>query len=453
MQMPGSAKKAPAAIFGVASESQCLVTPPLLKARWERRDEDVLDPFIGRHVHLDAVRALCVLMVAVDHGNPAFCQVNVLFCQSWVFQLLCVISGVSWSMSSLYLGTYLWRLAGYFILGVGANLFAAVITGMDWRHNGFGVVFQMWFVVGLSIFCVLTAPLKVLLRRELDSMDATCEHAHEEDSSCSEFTNLAKRVAFVILPIPMIQLSVFVLFGKLFWVQGQTLAAHTRLLLGTGASWWASDIAGYNFVGQLGSTLSGLWILYAGSKVLPSRGLLTWVLIVYIYVSRIFLIPTFYGQCKAERVFSSFELFLVGVSAASVGLRHRAALDHWVGGHWVLLVVALGLLWDPTWLTRFHEVPPTDFQVRMRVKASEAICVVVFLTSGERLVNRNVLSKEGARIITDWALLVFMGHEFCHNVLKPPLNWLAIFAMLPLCWGLRRSQERSEDPEKAALKV
>lgn len=424
----------------------------------QRRPDDILDPQKKRHPHLDMMRIVCVGLVAVDHGDGTFSKHDVLFTQSWVLQLLWLVAGISWSFSSRPLHSYLVRLALYFVLGVGLNWLAFALARKDWRSDLWDVVFQMWFVFGLGVYCIITAPLKPALREaraaadKRQSRDAGDRVGLIPEVACVQKADASLRAsraelaysALVIFGgIPMIQLIIFGLIqlctAVSFMVCGGPCPMHPWL--GDGLAYWLSGTSMRSVLGQVGLMAGAVWIVFIGTKRLKEQpAYLAWMLLLYVYVCRIFIVPEFFGQGKTDRFFCGFEFFVVGLTASYMGLKDQETLSNWMALYWFVLPIVGAFMWDPSWKTRFDEFPSTDPVTITRVKLSEALCVVGFLVAGERLFDARIFTQHGGDWLCDWALLVFLTHKAIHTLLYPPANWVVLVALLPITMWCRRGK-------------
>lgn len=431
------AKAGPAAGFGTSG----------------RREFDILDPFTRRHLHLDMMRALCVACVTIEIMVPDFIMRNKLFNQCWSTQLLWVISGICWARSSRSLFPYVGRLFSYFILGTGANWLASMVAGKRARHDGFAVIYQMWYVLLLIFFCLVTAPLRPVLwrvRREADDVNdksigsdlavasrtppELAEPDKEDPEKVEEgFHMIYQALAlFGLIPLFLVAVgSVHDTAASSPWIRG--VGVWMRQGLGDGFDWWTDDVTSSDFCGQMGLTFSMLWVAWAASSLFRNPENISWVLIIYCYVCRVIVVPALYGNCKLQCVLCGFELFFIGAVTTCVGLRSQQTLSFYISRYWFALPLIGALLWDPRW-DRWFAFENPKLEILLRVKMAELVCVVSFLAAGEKLFHFGEVSEYSCNWLTNWALISYLGIFAVHAVLAHPLNWVFFFLLFPICW-------------------
>jgi len=436
----------------------------------ERSDHEILDPNTKRHTHLDMIRILCVMLVAIDHGEKLYSQRNVFFSQCWVLQLLHVVCGMSWSLNSRPMRRHLPRLAIYFVVGVVFNFVAVVMEGVLATTTWVDVVFQFWFLVALVLNMTITAPLKAALSSASSSsspLSSSCSSAplasnprasaEPNDAQCEEdcclrsvmaqkgrkiYTGREATVngpaAFggVLLIVLTLQLSL----GAWLALGETAVAKHSKYV--EPSMWWFKDMGARQILGQIVVSSGIFLITHMGARLLLASRLLpwlAWVLLLYVYTHRGVVVPLLYGRCKAERPFVALELFIVGMTAASTGMARAAQLSRSLSRYWFIVPFVLAVLWDPRWTNRFDQRQPTDYLTTLRVSVSEAVCIVVFLVAGDRLFDPKIFSEDNLGWLGDWALFLFLGHKGFHRLARTPWNWFIFVALLPIAW-CRRSR-------------
>lgn len=370
------------------------------------------------------------------------------------------------------------------------NWCAAVLSGTDWRADFQDVIFQMWFVVGLAIGVVATVLLKAQLRPRLQlpisaqpfiasaESDAgeniegygdTAEKPSEDrlsqafysysdvhrvqqpSTGAVRFTAIQADTNSVISTqrnAPMARSFVcmcFVVFaGQVALAQGMQTGGHWLVNLGTalfgsGGAFWGDGLEDKTFVAFLTSFFNIILIAHAGSRLLrtPATGAwLSWALLVYIYLGGIVLALVF-GHCKLERAFFGLELFVVSLVASRMGLKGAGSIRRWLRRYWFFFLLALAFLWDPRWdrrLERMDESPPADLPTLVRVKASEALCVVGFLSAGELLFDAKWFAQAHNAWLMEYGLVLFLAHKAVHILAPSPLNWLILVGLAGVCW-------------------
>lgn len=373
-----------------------------------------------------------------------------LFTQSWVLQLLWVISGMSWALNQQSLCAYLQRLVAFFCIGVACNWCATMLAGLDWLSNFQDVVFQMWFVVGLIVNVAATASLKAQLRpdrtparaRDLgllaDENGARAAAGPASESTSGTTGTLRVRwfvaVCVVCLSGQMV-LALAMQPGGTWWRR------FGEGIFGSGGVFWGDGLDDKTFTGFATTAFILIAIAHAGPLFLraPVSAWLPWALLSYIYIWGAVFVPLMFGHCHLERCFLGVELFVVGLVATRVGMKGVAYLRRALHRWWFLFAISLGLLWDPTWDVRFDEKPPSDLLTVLRVKMSEAMCVIGFLCAGELLFDATTFAMPQHAWLRDYGLLLFLTHKAVHILVPHPFNWFCLLLLAFFCWlRLRR---------------
>jgi len=475
----------------------------------ERQPWEILDPSKKRYFHLDLVRVMCVFLVAIDHAWWMYSQENNMWSQSWVLQMLWVVAGIAFTLNP----KPLWKTVPYlfliFVVGVSLNWMAWAINGQDWKGQFGNVIFQFWFVAGLLLFTLITAPLKPILLYGFKSLGRLRSHRLEKQleaeaaqeagihlyarmengqAPVEEFesqqgregsTTTAKNSGFSFCGFNETADGPFsqsdrdsicrfaAVFGTFFliqvalgiWLSQEDTIDLTGPFAKIGLDLWASGFDVGTLVGQLMFVLGMLTIVICGGRMLKSPRTspwLSWVFVVYVLVTRSFIIPGLYGQTALARSTAGLGLFLTGMLTASRGMAGAVLLRTYVIRYWFFLALILTLLWQPNWSVRFDEHPPSDIVTALRVVASEMMCVIIFLTAGEHMFDDRIFTEDHAQWLGDFGLILFVVHMFLHIVLgheRIPWNWVVIIFLAFLCWYRRRRSvkaERSPEPPFAA---
>lgn len=486
----------------------------------ERRADDILDPRVRRHCHLDMVRVLCMVLVSVDSTNGVFAQYNVFYSQSWVLQLSWVVFGICWALSKKSVFGHLLQLIKYLLLAFAANSMSMLVARVTTTSGPTGTRTQLWFVAALAVYSTATAPLKSALfcarcrsagsvmlaphalvpatigqpsdgeqMEPLQTSEDFCSEAclpREKDgvawrpvaagSSSSVAHGVSRKTearsacllvaAFQVLVVTQVcvglqssSLSTMLAPVALLGCSGErvnTSAVPWRPGLGDGGfiprvvPIWPIALRAHGNIGPVGTACGVVILAHAGSRLLRSPTLspwLVWILLLYIYGCRAFLAPGLYGRCDDERLFVGMQLFTVGMTAASMGMKGQWLLGRLLSRYWFLVLGLMALFWWPEWDVRLDELPPTDYASLWRVLASEALCTIGFLVAGEHLFDPRVFTEDVCAWLRDWCLWLFLFHKAMLNLLPTPLYFLLLVAMMPMaCWYRKRMGRRRSCP-------
>lgn len=405
----------------------------------DRDGDEMLPPSPdGHYPFLDITRVACVACVCIDHGSSAFGQYNVMFAQEWVLQFLYLVSGIGYGMSKRGLLGYQMRLGLYVVIGVCVNWLAYVVKGLDWKGDFFNVVFHFWFVVGLMIYALLLAPLKTHLQR-------VREECRERplDVSTSE-SDLKMDLLKVLAVVFGGFMGVLLLFKVIIEPFGTPLVSgfvlRISMSFGEGGEFWGWPkdlVESEEFVNRLCDyfmlSLTNIYLIVICPKVFHRASITSWVVIIHTYVMR----SVFY-RGKEERPWKGLDLMMTTLTCYYLGLLHRRQIGEYVVRYWFIILSACALLWPSGLHERLDENPPFDSVLRFRAELLEAIFLICWLTAGDRMVEREIFTEDSMDFLNDWALLVFLVHKAIHIMFPPPLNWLILAGLVPLCYWRRR---------------
>mmetsp|Transcript_11573 Transcript_11573/g.24385 ORF Transcript_11573/g.24385 Transcript_11573/m.24385 type:complete len:466 (-) Transcript_11573:88-1485(-) len=429
-----------------------------IAAAQDTESDEFLSPTTKYFPFLDITRICCVWCVAVDHGNSSFGLWNMMFTQEWVLQYLFLVCGVSYGLSSKSLANYLGRLAVYAAIGISVNWTAWIVTGMDWRSNFFNVIFHIWFVIGLMGYAVLLFPLKVWLarvrnwprsddRRHVQEPTPEAEHPLAEQAVAAEQRAPSTSYRDVLLKylagIGGGLLAIFILFQVVLDPVVDLLAPEFLEFwknMGAGAAFWGLPMTlgeSRAFLQHMSTyfmlTCSNIYLVVACPLIFENASLTTWGVLINTYGHRLL----FY-RSKEERPFHGLDLMMVALTCYYLGLRNRRKIGEYVIRYWFVVLFFCALLWPPGTLGRFDEHPPTDLERRIRWNLLEAIFVIIWLVAGERLVQKEIFTEDRLDFLNEWALILFLVHKAVHIMFVPPLNWVALVGLAPVCYILRR---------------
>mmetsp|Transcript_24428 Transcript_24428/g.55288 ORF Transcript_24428/g.55288 Transcript_24428/m.55288 type:complete len:443 (-) Transcript_24428:78-1406(-) len=411
-----------------ASDAEAAEEAPLLLDEvGTESDEKLFAPRPDcRYPHIDIVRFLCVMVVVVDHGNWRYSEVNSFFGQNWTLQYIFVICGLSLSLSRQGVSNGLWRLALYFVIGVCVNLSAYIIKGLDWKNNFFDVVFQFWFIVALIAYTVLLIPMKSYLQLVAES-----SRRRVVDSKANSMMGFAMVGAGLIV--------IYLLFSVALarFMSGPMVASKIETIIGNvggGLEWWASKDGGaagflQSFCGALELTLSNVWIALVVPHLLPEQqGITGWLLIANMHIRRLDLWYAGLG----EKVFNGFDLMLLGLVCAKLGLKWREPVGRCLARYWFVWISICGLIWVPGTAVRMDLLQEVPFQMRWRMRLLDAVFMVAFLAAGERFFDPRIFTEDKCDFINNLGLLLFLVHKAIHIVLPQPENWYLILLIIGL---------------------
>lgn len=426
----------------------------------------VLDPNVKRYVHLDMMRVLCIFFVGVDHGYSGYSHHDVLFTQSWVLQCLWLICGMAWTMTKMPILGYEMRLCIYFAIGCSLNWLAWLYKGLPWQKDPMGVMYQFAFILGLMCYSAITVCLKAIMKNNVKKQKEAFVQAEEQQESLQTMAGVSqaeKQEALLPVSAPdpapvakppltkveltavkafaCVLLTLWVLMAVLgvFFANVDTdiVAKIIKFVLGESAGFWTEGLGDKEFFGQCLGTFGALLLAHVGAHLFKSPRLspyLVWVLIFFIYMNRIFILPLTFHQFGGgvARFFVGFELFLIGLVGAVLGMRWAAALKYWMARYYVLFLLTAAFLWNPTWDVRMDEHPPEVMKIIFRVQVSELIWVIAFMASGSLWFTEESWPEWVRAWLSNFALALFLVHKAVHVAVDVPFNWLLIFGLLPL---------------------
>jgi len=413
-----------------ASDAEAAEEAPLLLDEvGTESDEKLFAPRPDcRYPHIDIVRFLCVMVVVVDHGNWRYSEVNSFFGQNWTLQYIFVICGLSLSLSRQGVSASLLRLALYFVVGVCLNWSAWAIKGLDWRHNFWDVIFQFWFVVALVVYIVLLVPLKSYLELVADGNRRRAHQAVDPEQPA-----LLMSFAMVGAGLVIIYLLVSEALARL--VSGSLASRVAPIIssMGSGLEWWAKQSGGaaggvlMSFCSALELTLSNVWIAVMVPHLLPAQQSITgWLLIANMHIRRL---DTWYSGL-GEKVFNGFDLMLLGLVCAKLGLKWRGRVGTCLARYWFVWMSVCGLVWHPGTSGRLDLLQEVAFPLRWRMRFLDAVFMVVWLAAGERFFDPRIFSEDKCDFITSLGLFLFLVHKAIHILLPEPDNWYLILLII-----------------------
>jgi len=400
---------------------------------------------------LDVTRIICVTVVCVDHGNWAYGMWNYYFCQGWVLQYLFLVSGVALAMSKKSVWGYSLRLAKYVVVGIGVNWTAWSIAGLDWQHNFFNVVFQLWFVVAVILYSAMLAPLKPYLsrlraeaheqtRREriLEAAVESPEDGAPQPRRSEDATSFFKILCYLVGGYLGIQLLFRAVLGPLL---AMVLSSHIVSMsqgLGAWSEHWGlpqDPSAAAVFVHRLISypmlTVTNLFLVFICPIVFKRIPITAWAIIFNTVATR-----ALFFRGSEERPFHGFDIVMIGLVSFYTGLLHRRKVGEYVIRYWFMVLFVLALCWPPGLYGRLDERPPTELGMRAMSAIMEGTFIVVWLVAGERMIQGEIFTEDRFGFMNDAALLAFLVHKAVHILVSPPVSWVILVSLVPLCYLL-----------------
>lgn len=407
----------------------------------------LLDLNAERHYpHLDMTRILCVTFIAIDHGHSSFAKYNPMLVQQWVLQTIYLVCGVCFGLSRRPFHSYLMRLVLYMVVGVALNWFAFMFSGKG-VTSAFDVIFQFWFVIGLVLYVICLAPLRLFARKILN--------AREQQGDVIATNMSFDRGAFIVL------IKVILVFGG--GVLCTTIIFQTIIIpplrkhlakailemaseTGKGGNYWGfpTDIDGAEqFVQrccnyfQLSTCSVFIFVVYP--LAFDNLAFVAWLVLFNTYANRM----VFY-RAGDERPWHGFDLTLLGLTCFFYGIKGRKRVGEYMLRYWFIVAIFVYLLWPADLVPiRIDATPPLDVVTRIRVNAIELVFVVFWLTAADRMFSSRIFTEDRLEFLNLWALIVFLVHKACHVLIPSPWNWMFLIALLPSSWWLNLRMKRS----------
>lgn len=405
-------------------------------------DEHHLFQQSGKRFHfLDVVRIVCVGLVVVNHGgtkwSDKFGLWNEMYVQQWVLQWLFIVCGISFAMSSRNTPGYLARLGLYFAIGVCTNWCAWVITGMDWKHNFWDVIFQFWFIFGLMMYLIGLTPIKYYLKK------VSAKAYVLPDSG---LLGTVTAVAIIVAMVFMVHLCFTLALGPFLNVTLGRGFVWVHKVAGDGADFWgmpANSQESLAFIQELLSYLqvsfASLLILLIFPMVSDKLSLTTWLVLINMYAFR-----CIYPRGQFGRIVDGFDFTMLGLVNYHLGLSYRKTIGKYMVRYWFVILFVFSLIIPPGTFGRFDETGMPSAGFRIRYHTVELALVVLLLSAGELMADSKIFTEDKADFLNWWALYMFLFHKFIHLVIPHPFNWLVILCLAPICWVVH-SAKRSDD--------
>jgi len=392
----------------------------------------------GGFPHLDITRIVCVMLVAIDHGSPMYSEWNVIYVQQWTLQWIVLVSGVSFCLSSKPLLPYLGRLAIYAAVGIMVNWSAWIATGQDWEHDFFNVVFQMWFIVGLMLFCTILAPLKYWLKQDATQL----ESAEPLPSEPAEDEGVLNIVLTIVMALLFIGLLCVVFLPKLLNpFVAPIFLDFAKAIHGDGNVWglpsnlkesqdFVAHLCTYAFL-----TLSNLFLLRTFRSIRIKASIIPWMIMANTLVNRSLMY-----RGPEERPFHLLDIMILGMVTQTYGLMYRKTVGEYYCRYWFVLLIGFALTWPPYLDKRLDMYPTFDRILRCKAELMETLCILGWLAASDRFFSREIFTVDRLGFLNDWALLVFLVHKAMHIIFGLPYSWIVLLLLIPVCGKFRRRE-------------
>lgn len=351
-----------------------------------------------RSSHIDMMRLACVLVWVVRHGSAQFNESNIILDQNWAAPILWLISGMCWARSRTPFWLYMNRLAIYFVVGTGLNLFAWGMQTPIRFLDVWNIVYHMWFVAGLMVMTCITHPLKAVLEARAEEKNrAICWSAAPPCLLVCAATilSLTEGSHFTALE------------GLNYWLHGN----HTTICLPL-----------------LESALFQSMAVLSFAFPPENRGGLTgWVLLLCIPGALVM-----YQHSRVGVELAAMNLFVLGVIVERQGLWGRLIIGKVITGYWLLIVLACGWLAIPLVKGTTDMAPSEDPLIRMQWSAITSVFLVAFLCAGDSIQDPlHIFDRFPG--LKYWAALLYITHIAIHKLVPSPMNWMVLAASgLPL---------------------
>ncbi|CAE7948221.1 Mss51 [Symbiodinium sp. KB8] len=396
----------------------------------------------GGFVHLDVTRIVCVFLVAIDHGDGKYSEWNVIWDQQWTLQWIVLVCGIAFCLSSKPLLNFLLRLGLYVAIGIVVNWAAWIGLGMDWKHDFFNVIFQMWFVIGLMLYCIILNPLRSYLAEDTKNLE---EHAKEKGPYTSSWLgappeegmfNSILMMLFVVIAIGIVCAVFLPMIVNPFLAPAILNASKT--LGGAGNVWglpstyqeaedFVACLCRYAFL-----TLSNLFLMRAIRSTNIKPSFIPWVMLANSAVNR----SGFY-RGPEERPFHLLDLMILSMVSYAYGVRYRKIVGDYFCRYWFLVLIAFALTWPPSLHVRLDVHPTHDLILRSKAEIMETICILAWLCASDRFFPREIFTEDRLGFLNDWALLLFLVHKAVHMIFGLPLSWFVLVGLMPVAWVFR----------------
>mmetsp|Transcript_5325 Transcript_5325/g.13263 ORF Transcript_5325/g.13263 Transcript_5325/m.13263 type:complete len:428 (+) Transcript_5325:338-1621(+) len=357
--------------------------------------------------HLDYARIVCVSCVVTEHsGGSNYTAHNVVFVLQWVLPYLYLTSGMCFMLSSAPLWFYVFRLAAVLAFGVLMNLLADMINGRDWQDDPGNTVFQMFYVVFLIWLAVSTAPLRRALRWRRENPTAPCDW---KIAIVAAFWGAVSGLGFVFLVTNTSMLRPGHASTHDWTVMAKPVLENAPCVL---------------------ATTGGVAFLCSLACALNTSDRLGWLLLVVIYVPRVFVPYDSVGYPH------NVELYFFGMVAEKWRLRNQEVVAARIRAYWPIFLAVLMLLGMPNMTGRCDLYPPDTCWERFRFYLIELALVIAFVSGAFNTSD----PLKVTRWMNHWALFAYCTHVALARLLPAPLGPILTYSssVFFFAWDVRR---------------
>jgi len=294
---------------------------------------------------------------------------------------------------------FICRLAFVFVVGVSANLVADISIGRHWVGDFGNTIFQMFYVVMLIVMSFLTGTLRVALK----------SRAEQRKAKSVRFQITFSMIACTVIYGVMVagSLTYFTMGMQFFDIpQGSSwLAVHAAPLLKHGPI-CVAQVAGILF-------LCHLACLYQASDMLA------WLLLVFIYVPRIFIPWEGVGYPH------NLGLFVWAMVVEAWSIRGRETFTGTVRNYWPLFMILLLLSDSPYYIGRCDLVPPNTSVERLKWYFAECFLSLCLMTGAFRAGDPHGIAAG----LNYWALFAYCFHVAFARLLPIPYGAVLTYSV------------------------
>jgi len=371
-----------------------------------------------RLYYLDFARIVCVACVVTEHsGGSAWTKHNVLFVLQWVLPYLYIVSAISWMMSKKGVWDYIARLSIVLAVGVGANWVSDEITGRNWQGDFGNTIYQMFYVVMLILMSLLTAPLRqAFLWRK--------NHPEPKPGDKHPAVGWQLWTALVIY-------GLLTFVGFLGFLSQQE--DHPLITI-SGSSWWAHLAPTLNNAPVAVIQVAGAMFLCLLACLFKANDIFPWLLLVHIYLPRIFI------PWDQVGFLHNLELFIFAMAAESWKLRGQKAFAKVVQNYWPIIIFWLMIATMPDTYGRCDTRPPASALERLRFYGIELVLCLLLTTGSIKVADPYRLTEW----LNYWALYAYCFHVAWARLFPIPYGAVISYgsaAIFYLAWRLSSNGE------------
>lgn len=351
---------------------------------------------------MDFWRVICVMCCVITHADEVYAEANVFGVQNWTLQILSLISGACFAISSCSLLDYTARLFLISAVGILFTWGAAALAGQPWWEEPLmKCVFQNGYLLILICGAIVSCPLKHQIRALADQSRAW---------SVPAFYFM---IVVVCQATHLVGLELN--FIDSLESQQQILCLSTKTAL----------------IGLI----SSLGLMFFQEE---QQGILGWILIAFIYGNRVA-----FREARPGSEFHLVDVYVLGCIVAMVPLMGQERIGTHMASWWPVWGIFCGLMLPPGAHGRLDQHPSEDILLRTRHYLVETICVLAFLSipSGAEEVTIPLprILLPHLRWLNWWALSSFIFHKGVYYVATPyPFGLSIIFGSTIAVYGIHK---------------